>query len=48
VQEIKKRREQHGYTFGEHYFSARPQNDFKNGEISTGKSRFDTQDTGHR
>jgi phage terminase large subunit len=38
VQELKKRREQHGFVFGEHYF---PHN-VNNGEISNGKSRFDT------
>jgi hypothetical protein len=38
VGEIKKRREQHGFTFGEHYFP----HDVNNGEISNGKSRFDT------
>jgi hypothetical protein len=38
VQEIKKRREQRGYTFGDHYFP----HDVNNGEISNGKSRFDT------
>jgi hypothetical protein len=38
VQELKKRREQHGYTFGAHYFP----HDVNNGEISNGKSRFDT------
>jgi hypothetical protein len=38
VQEIKRRREQHGYTFGDHYFP----HDVNNGEISNGKSRFDT------
>jgi hypothetical protein len=37
VQEIKKRREQHGYIFGAHYFP----HDVNNGEISNGKSRFD-------
>jgi hypothetical protein len=38
VQEIQKRREQHGYSFGAHYFP----HDVNNGEISNGKSRFDT------
>jgi hypothetical protein len=38
VQELKKRREQHGYSFGDHYFP----HDVNNGEISNGKSRFDT------
>jgi hypothetical protein len=38
VGEIRKRREQHGYTFGEHYFP----HDVNNSEISNGKSRFDT------
>src|SRR6202790_5549735 len=38
VAEIKKRREQRGYTFGDHYFP----HDVNNGEISNGKSRFDT------
>jgi hypothetical protein len=38
VQEIKKRREQHGFVFGDHYFP----HDVNNGEISNGKSRFDT------
>jgi hypothetical protein len=38
VQEIQKRREQHGFTFGAHYFP----HDVNNGEISNGKSRFDT------
>ena len=38
VGEIKKRREQHGFTFGEHFFP----HDVNNGEISNGKSRFDT------
>jgi len=38
VQELKKRREQHGFTFGAHYFP----HDVNNGEISNGKSRFDT------
>jgi phage terminase large subunit len=38
VQELKKRREQHGYTFGAHYFP----HDVNNCEISNGKSRFDT------
>lgn len=38
VNELKKRREQHGYVFGDHYFP----HDVNNGEISNGKSRFDT------
>jgi hypothetical protein len=38
VQEINKRRQQHGYVFGNHYFP----HDVNNGEISNGKSRFDT------
>jgi hypothetical protein len=38
VQELKKRREQHGYTFGTHYFP----HDVNTSEISNGKSRFDT------
>jgi hypothetical protein len=38
VGEIKKRREQHGFVFGDHYFP----HDVNNGEISNGKSRFDT------
>jgi len=38
VQEITRRRQQHGYTFGAHYFP----HDVNNGEISNGKSRFDT------
>jgi hypothetical protein len=38
VQEIRKRREQHGFVFGDHYFP----HDVNNGEISNGKSRFDT------
>jgi hypothetical protein len=38
VGEIRKRREQHGYVFGDHYFP----HDVNNGEISNGKSRFDT------
>jgi hypothetical protein len=38
VQEIRKRREQHGFVFGDHYFP----HDVNNGEISSGKSRFDT------
>jgi hypothetical protein len=38
VQEIRKRREQHGFVFGAHYFP----HDVNNGEISNGKSRFDT------
>jgi hypothetical protein len=38
VQEIQKRREQHGFRFGAHYFP----HDVNNGEISNGKSRFDT------
>ncbi|NGX99473.1 MAG: terminase, partial [Candidatus Afipia apatlaquensis] len=38
VQEIKKRREEGGYVFGEHFFP----HDVNNGEISNGKSRFDT------
>jgi hypothetical protein len=38
VAEIKKRREQNGYSFGAHYFP----HDVNNGEISNGKSRFDT------
>jgi hypothetical protein len=38
VQELKKRREQYGYTFGTHYFP----HDVNTSEISNGKSRFDT------
>jgi phage terminase large subunit len=38
VAEIRKRREQHGFVFGDHYFP----HDVNNGEISNGKSRFDT------
>jgi hypothetical protein len=38
VQELRKRREQHGYIFGDHYFP----HDVNNGEISNGESRFDT------
>ena len=38
VQELTRRREQHGFAFGEHYFP----HDVNNGEISNGKSRFDT------
>lgn len=38
VAEIKKRREAGGYVFGDHYFP----HDVNNGEISNGKSRFDT------
>jgi hypothetical protein len=38
VQELRKRREQHGYIFGDHYFP----HDVNNSEISNGKSRFDT------
>jgi hypothetical protein len=38
VAELKKRREAGGYTFGDHYFP----HDVNNGEISNGKSRFDT------
>jgi hypothetical protein len=38
VQELGKRREQRGYRFGEHYFP----HDVNTGEISNGKSRFDT------
>jgi hypothetical protein len=38
VQELKQRRERHGFVFGEHYFP----HDVNNGEISNGKSRFDT------
>jgi hypothetical protein len=38
VQELTKRRQQHGYVFGTHYFP----HDVNNGEISNGKSRFDT------
>jgi hypothetical protein len=38
VGELKKRREQHGYSFGEHYFP----HDVNNAELSNGKSRFDT------
>jgi hypothetical protein len=37
VGEIRKRREQHGTIFGEHYFP----HDVNNSEISNGKSRFD-------
>jgi hypothetical protein len=38
VQELKARRDRHGYSFGAHYFP----HDVNNGEISNGKSRFDT------
>jgi hypothetical protein len=38
VQELTRRRQQHGFVFGEHYFP----HDVNNGEISNGKSRFDT------
>jgi hypothetical protein len=38
VAELRKRREQSGYVFGDHYFP----HDVNNGEISNGKSRFDT------
>jgi hypothetical protein len=38
VNELKRRREQHGYIFGEHYFP----HDVNNGELNNGKSRFDT------
>jgi hypothetical protein len=38
VGELRQRREQHGYVFGDHYFP----HDVNNGEISNGKSRFDT------
>jgi hypothetical protein len=38
VQELTRRREQYGYVFGAHYFP----HDVNNGEISNGKSRFDT------
>ena len=38
VSEIKKRREAGGYVFGEHYFP----HDVNNGELSNGKSRYDT------
>jgi hypothetical protein len=38
VAELKRRREHHGYGFGAHYFP----HDVNNGEISNGKSRFDT------
>jgi hypothetical protein len=38
VAELTRRREQHGYTFGEHYFP----HDVMSSEISNGKSRFDT------
>ncbi len=38
VQELRKRREQHGYVFGDHYFP----HDVNNSELSNGKSRFDT------
>jgi hypothetical protein len=37
VQELKKRREQHGFVFGDHYFP----HDVSNGGISNGKSWFD-------
>jgi hypothetical protein len=38
VEELKKRRAQHGYTFDTHYFP----HDVNTSEISNGKSRFDT------
>jgi hypothetical protein len=38
VQELTKRRERDGFSFGTHYFP----HDVNNGEISNGKSRFDT------
>jgi hypothetical protein len=38
VQELTRRRQLHGYVFGDHYFP----HDVNNGEISNGKSRFDT------
>lgn len=38
VQELRKRRERHGYVFGDHYFP----HDVNNSELSNGKSRFDT------
>jgi hypothetical protein len=38
VAEVKRRREQHGFVFGDHYFP----HDVNNAEISNGKSRFDT------
>jgi hypothetical protein len=38
VQELNLRRARHGYHFGAHYFP----HDVNNGEISNGKSRFDT------
>ena len=38
VAELKKRREQYGYVFAEHFFP----HDVHNGELNNGKSRFDT------
>jgi hypothetical protein len=38
VSELDKRRVQHGYVFGDHYFP----HDVNNSELSNGKSRFDT------
>ncbi len=38
VNELKKRRELHGYTFGDHFFP----HDVNNAELNNGKSRFDT------
>lgn len=38
ARELKKRRDEHGYTFGEHYLP----HDVVNSELSNGKSRYDT------
>jgi hypothetical protein len=38
VQELNRRRQQHGFVFNAHYFP----HDVNNGEISNGRSRFDT------
>jgi hypothetical protein len=38
VQELTRRREQYGFVYGAHYFP----HDVNNGELSNGKSRFDT------
>jgi hypothetical protein len=38
VQELNRRRAEHGFVFGAHYFP----HDVNNGELSNGKSRFDT------
>jgi hypothetical protein len=38
VQELTKRRQQYGFVYGAHYFP----HDVNNGELSNGKSRFDT------